>query len=44
MWDVKEPTRYSKGVGREVAGVVAVLREGHKFISRDYYLPPSVIV
>ena len=25
MWDVKEPTHYSKGVGREVPGVVAVL-------------------
>ena len=25
MWDVKEPTHYSKRVGREVPGVVAVL-------------------
>ena len=25
MWDVKEPTHYSKRVGREVLGVVAVL-------------------
>ena len=24
-WDVKEPTHYSKRVGREVPGVVAVL-------------------
>ena len=27
MWDVKEPTHYSKRVGREVPGVVAVLSE-----------------
>ena len=27
MWDVKEPTHYSKRVGREVPGVVAVLCE-----------------
>ena len=25
MWDVKEPTHYSKRVGREVPGVVSVL-------------------
>ena len=25
MWDVKEPKHYSKRVGREVPGVVAVL-------------------
>ena len=25
MWDVKEPAHYSKRVGREVPGVVAVL-------------------
>ena len=25
MWDVKEPTHYSKRVGRKVPGVVAVL-------------------
>ena len=25
MWDVKEPTHYSKRVGHEVPGVVAVL-------------------
>ena len=25
MWDVKEPKHYSKSVGREVPGVVAVL-------------------
>ena len=25
MWDVKEPTHYSKTVGREVPSVVAVL-------------------
>ena len=25
MWDIKEPTHYSKRVGREVPGVVAVL-------------------
>ena len=28
MWDVKEPTHYSKRVGHEVPGVVAVLCEG----------------
>ena len=27
MWDVKEPTHYSKRVGYEVPGVVAVLCE-----------------
>ena len=27
MWDVKEPTHYSKRVGHEVPGVVAVLCE-----------------
>ena len=27
-WDVKEPTHYSKRVGHEVPGVVAVLCEG----------------
>ena len=27
MWDVKEPTHYSKRVGHEVPGVVAVLSE-----------------
>ena len=27
MWDVKESTHYPKGVGREVASVVAVLCE-----------------
>ena len=27
-WDVKEPTHYSKRVGREVPGVVAVLLSG----------------
>ena len=25
MWDIKEPTHYSKRVGREAPGVVAVL-------------------
>ena len=25
MWDVKEPTHYSKRIGREVPGAVAVL-------------------
>ena len=25
MWDVKEPTHYSRGVGHEVHGVVDVL-------------------
>ena len=29
MWDVKEPKHYSKGVGREVPGVVAVLCVGN---------------
>ena len=28
MWDVKEPKYYSKRVGHEVPGVVAVLCEG----------------
>ena len=28
MWDVKEPTHYSKRVGHEVPGVVPVLCEG----------------
>ena len=28
MWDVKEPTHYSKRVRHEVPGVVAVLCEG----------------
>ena len=28
MWDVKEPTHYSKRVGHEVPGVVAVLCKG----------------
>ena len=27
MWEVKEPTHYSKRVGNEVPGVVAVLCE-----------------
>ena len=27
MWDVREPTHYSKNVGHEVPGVVAVLCE-----------------
>ena len=27
LWDVKEPTHYSKRVGHEVPGVVAVLCE-----------------
>ena len=27
MWDVKEPTHYSKRVGHEIHGVVAVLCE-----------------
>ena len=27
MWDFKEPTHYSKRVGHEVPGVVAVLSE-----------------
>ena len=27
LWDVKEPTHYSRRVGDEVPGVVAVLRE-----------------
>ena len=38
MWDVKELTHYSKRVGREVPGVVAALREGHKFISHWWLL------
>ena len=42
MWDVKEPTHYSKRIGHEVPGVVAVLREGHKVICHDYYVPPSI--
>ena len=35
-WDVKEPTHYSKRVGREVPGVVAVLRQrlGVDFLKR----------
>ena len=28
MWDVREPTHYSKRVGQEVPGAVAVLCEG----------------
>ena len=28
MWDVKEPTHYTKRVGHEVPGVVAVLCKG----------------
>ena len=28
MWDVKEPTHYSKRVGHEVPGVLGVLCEG----------------
>ena len=40
MWDVKEPTHYSKRVEREVPSVVAVLScqysEGHKFISHRW--------
>ena len=36
-WDVKEPTHYSKRVGHEVPGVVAVLCESiagpHKLIA-----------
>ena len=27
LWDVKKPTHYSRRVGNEVPGVVAVLRE-----------------
>ena len=42
MWDVKESTHYSKSVGREVPGVVAVLSrqnlEGPKFISHRWLL------
>ena len=32
IWDIKEPTHYSRRVGHEVPGVVAVLYccEGHK--------------
>ena len=44
MWDVKEPTHYSKRVGREVPGVVAVYleRATSLLVIDDYYVPPSV--
>ena len=31
MWDIKEPTHYSKRVGHEVPGVVAVLLSSKKW-------------
>ena len=38
-WNVKEPTHYSRRIGREVPGVVAVLCESMGGLKERMYLP-----